>query len=498
MYTAGVKLGGAALVIVAVLGLAGAAAADGPKVYSVGPGKKVRELADLVGKLRPGDVVEVYGNATYKPVKLTDHGTADARITIRGIRVDGKRPVISGGKWTVAFHYAHFNTFEGFEVTGGEQVCIRHQSREIIVRDTVVHHCARHGILGADDESGSLLLDTVEVHHAGGKPQGENLKHPIYIATDSRKWPGSVFRMQFSYIHDVVGGNAVKSRAERTELYYNWIEGAQYYEAELIGPGGRCQGVREDGDVVGNALVQTSSHESGVYVVRVGGDGTGETCGRYRFVNNLFVARGDTDGPLRCHEGIESIELHNNVFFKLGGKPFTQLVRTKECNWTQGEQIFGTHNWVTKGTPVPATVTQSVFGTGPGFADAEAFDFRLTGKGPLVDAGTKDTAVGGTFAFPSPAGLPEYVPPPRKLLAYGKSVRRQAIGPIDIGPYERGSPSARPVRRGKLSAGGAPSSGSGSNRRSLGCAAASRGGDAAIPLAGIVALVWWRRRRTSS
>src|SRR4029453_11388398 len=115
---------------------------------------------------------------------------------------------------------------------------------------------------------------------------------------DSRKYPGSVFRMQFCYIHDVLGGNAVKSRAERTELYYNWIEGAQYYEAELIGPGGRCQGVREDADVVGNALIQTAQHESGVYVVRVGGDGTGETCGRYRFVNNLFVARADTDGPL--------------------------------------------------------------------------------------------------------------------------------------------------------------------------------------------------------
>ena len=33
-----------------------------------------------------------------KPVKLTDHGTEDQKITIRGIRVKGKRPVISGGK----------------------------------------------------------------------------------------------------------------------------------------------------------------------------------------------------------------------------------------------------------------------------------------------------------------------------------------------------------------------------------------------------------------
>ena len=32
------------------------------------------------------------------------------------------------------------------------------------------------------------------------------------------------------------GGNAVKSRAQRNEIYYNWIEGAVYHELELIGP----------------------------------------------------------------------------------------------------------------------------------------------------------------------------------------------------------------------------------------------------------------------
>ncbi len=49
--------------------------------------------------------------------------------------------------------------------------------------------------------------------------------HQIYMATDESAHPGSVFRMQFCYMHDGAGGNNVKSRSERNEIYYNWIEG---------------------------------------------------------------------------------------------------------------------------------------------------------------------------------------------------------------------------------------------------------------------------------
>jgi hypothetical protein len=42
--------------------------------------------------------------------------------------------------------------------------------------------------------------------------------------------PGSVFRLQYCFVHDANGGNNVKSRAERNEIYYNWLEGAVYHE----------------------------------------------------------------------------------------------------------------------------------------------------------------------------------------------------------------------------------------------------------------------------
>lgn len=63
------------------------------------------------------------------------------------------------------------------------------------------------------------------------------------MATDEVAYPGAVFRLQHSYLQDSdytdgvgIGGNLIKSCAERNEIYYNWLEGAFYHELELIGP----------------------------------------------------------------------------------------------------------------------------------------------------------------------------------------------------------------------------------------------------------------------
>ncbi|MCZ7679294.1 MAG: hypothetical protein M5U28_11265 [Sandaracinaceae bacterium] len=71
-----------------------------------------------------------------------------------------------------------------------------------------------------------MLLERVEVHHCGGGDRD----HQIYMATDEVAYPGSVFRMQHCWVHDANSGNNVKSRAERNEIYSNWIEGAYYHE----------------------------------------------------------------------------------------------------------------------------------------------------------------------------------------------------------------------------------------------------------------------------
>src|SRR6266540_4454489 len=178
--------------------------------YQVGPSRTYKKLQDVAALLAAGDLVEVDRNATYPgDLILTRPGTAVNKITIRGLRVNGLRPIISGGTNTIEFRLSDHYVFEGFDVTGGSFRGIYHHADDITIRDTVVHDCPAHGILGADMDSGSLTLEYVEVYHCGNGTG----QHPVYMATDEFAHPGSVFRMQYCYLHDQNGATIFKGRA---------------------------------------------------------------------------------------------------------------------------------------------------------------------------------------------------------------------------------------------------------------------------------------------
>jgi hypothetical protein len=164
----------------------------------------------------------------------------------------------------VQFELSNHYVFENFEVTGGSFRCVFVHAGHITIRDTLVRDCPAQGILGADQNAGWLTLDRVEVTRSGGGTQD----HPIYASSDPFVYPVAVFRMQHSYVHDANGGNAVKSRAERNEIYYNWIEGAHYRELELIGIDAT---IMDDppprpmhSDVVGNVLIKGAGRDAAV------------------------------------------------------------------------------------------------------------------------------------------------------------------------------------------------------------------------------------------
>jgi len=444
--------------------------------YPVGPGRTYTQLSAVRNLLNPGDTVFVDGGSTYASVWFTRSGTAAAPIVIRGLRASGQRPVLSGGVNTVELNGDHY-VFEGFEVTGGSSRCIYHHADSITVRDVVVHDCPNQGILGADQGSGSLLLEFSEVYRCGSGTQN----HQIYMTTDEVNNPGSVFRMQYCYVHDANGGNNVKSRSERNEIYYNWIEGAYYHELELIGPdpGGVSAGwtprlKREDSDVLGNVFWKKPTvalNDSNFAVFRVGGDGTGESHGRYRFVNNTIIA--GTGAVFRCFDSLESVEMHNNVFHRPGGG--LNLTRTVEALWTSGQAVFaGSNNWISTGAiNVPAQWQGTLQGTAPGFTNFGAQDLRpLTG--PLVDAGNVSPAGPPGYAFPNPLFPPAFLPPQRALAANAQI--RPVRGVLDIGAYELDAGS--PIFSGKIPQG---SFSSGKKFRQRGMVGFKRGKGAVTP-----------------
>jgi hypothetical protein len=262
------------------------------------------------------------------------------------------------------------------------------------------------------------------------------------MATDEIHNPGSVFRMQFCYIHDGAGGNNVKSRAERNEIYYNWIEGAYYHELELVGPdagdGGNARLRREDSDILGNVLwkkTKPAGDTDYFNVTRIGGDGTGETHGRYRFVNNTFLCGARP--VFRMFDSLESVEMHNNVFYRIDGNG-VQIMRTVEALWTTGHEVIsGQNNWVQSGsTQIPSEWTGTLMGSTPVFLDLNGNDVRPAGGSPLLNAGASSPSSPPGYPFPSPQFPPLCQPPDHALITVGTATPRVISGTIDIGAFE--------------------------------------------------------------
>lgn len=422
-------------------------------VYQVGPARQYTELGQVTNLLAPGDTVELDGDATYPGGVVFDvNGSPTKKIKVVGIAVNGKRPVLSGGGNTIEAAGDHYE-FSGLEITGGTARCFYHHANDITLRDAFVHDCPKQGVLGADNDSGSFLLEYTEVTRCGGGDRD----HQIYMATDETTFPGSVFRMQYCYIHDSNGGNNVKSRAERNEIYYNWIEGGFYHELELIGPdpaGGAGTAAREDSDVVGNVLVKTRDFA----VVRFGGDATGASSGRYRFVNNtVLTAENGSSAVFRLFDPLQSVQMHNNVFTVLGAGS-VNLLREVEALWTDGRQVSGSNNWVKNGsTNVPGEWTGTLTGDDPGFANAATFNLRPNAGSPLIDAGSGAANGPANFEFPFPLPVPAAHPPDRKVGTPGSSEGRPVMGTLDVGAYELGPIVPLPVGSG--GAGGSASGG---------------------------------------
>jgi hypothetical protein len=420
--------------------LFGSAAAHAT-TYPVGPTRPLTQIGQAMANAAPGDVIEVDGNATYSSVRWTRSGTAAQPIRIVGLPVSGMRPRIQGGTNSVEVEADHV-VVEGFDISGGSSRCFFQHGDHNTLRDSVVHDCPAQGILGADQDSGSFLLEYVEVHHCGGGDRD----HQIYMATDEVAHPGAVFRMQYCYVHDANGGNSVKSRAERNEIYFNWIEGAMYHELELIGPDpeGAASGwsvdlKREDSDVVGNVLRKTSTS----FVARIGGDATGWSKGRYRFVNNTIITATGSGAVFRLFDELESVEMHNNIIVTNGtGGPNVMRANAAEFMWVSGVNIAGSNNWVMTGaTNIPTQWTGTVSGAAAGLTNLTS-DPRPAAGSPVANAGNASLLGAPGFALPNPLWPPGFHPPLRALIPAGTAMARPTSGTIDIGAFELGPTTA--------------------------------------------------------
>ncbi len=426
--------------------------------YTVGPsGRQYTQLSTLFDSvdLAPGDIVLVDGSASYNGDIIMgddDSGSASNPVTVRWRRASGQtRPVLRGGRNTIKFEQSNHVVFEGFEITGGSFTCLFSESHGLVVRDSVIHDCPSHGVLAADQNSGSLTFEYNEVYRSGSG----TTRHSMYIQSDEVAYPGAVFRMRFNYVHSGNGGILMRTRHERSEIYYNWFEGSTNEEVEFVGPDCHTQKPgwtpdlrREDTDFVGNVIVHTSSWRD---AIRAGGDLDGRSQGRVRLVNNtVLFPRGGTAVGVRVLLGVGSLEAHNNVFHQTGsGAPIVleeeHEPETPYCApygtspWANGRKVAGSNNWVKSGsTFVPPEWTGTRTGSNPQLENIAARLLRPISGSGLIDRGNPNPATPANFPFPSPLLLPAYDPPQHAKLPLNGSKARRVVGArIDIGALEQ-------------------------------------------------------------
>jgi hypothetical protein len=348
------------------------------------------------------------------------------------VPVNGQRPVLSGGAATLQIQVSDI-VLDGLELTGGT-VCLRAQADALTFENGVIHGC-NTAVLA---DGGSLTLDHAEVFANGTGPASSQLN----IATDESNYPGAVFRMQFSYVHDAANSRDVLSRAERNELYYNWVEG-NTNELMLVGADAvefPPPLAREDSDIVGNVLVHTASTDTAIF----GGDSIGASSGRYRFVSNTVLTTTPSPGIIALRDNVESLEADDNAFVATAGTE--KIVFSDDAVWVAGVQISGSNNWVSStATNIPTTWVGTLSGTSPGFANLATFALTPAAGSPLIDAGTATPHGPAGHELPNGLFPPIFQPPQRRLDGSGVRVLRPIRAPIDVGAFEGPAGSSVPA-----------------------------------------------------
>ena len=196
------------------------------------------------------------------------------------------------------------------------------------------------GLAGSNNGAGHLFVCSNEFGFNGMTLAGHN----IYLNSDNARHQDLVVTIQNNFIHNAVGTMGFRTRVGRINLHNNFFLDnangqvdlttvslndniATLYNQNNQPPHFSCRfGYRNHNEVMGNLFVLTELFNQDH--VSVGGAGmTLEvTHGRYRFVNNTFVALaggamglgwngGSPNLFIRARFGIESIEMYNNIFY---------------------------------------------------------------------------------------------------------------------------------------------------------------------------------------
>lgn len=381
-------------------------------VYRVGPAEKFKKISEVVGRLNPGDVVELTGNIT-DSFTLEKHGFHDSRITIRGVtRMENSRLVrptitVAAGSRRGINCSGDWNVLENLDLTGASgngapYATISFDCNNLVIRNCRFHHNfqAIHS-WPASGSGGDIVIEFCEFE-ANGAATGWAVY--LYALT-----PGAKATVQHCFFHDATGGHFIKSRYPRNVIRYNWFEN-QYHSAikiinEHIGRGRRPdppENLRPmHSDIVGNVFLQGWSPGPQADILQLGGEEEASpgTEGDFNISHNLFLVSRNDASVVRLHGNVDRLNLYNNIFLGRGISGYKLHERGttwddplskafEEKRGSPDPVIAGANNWIClKATDIPGELTGSLRGANPAFENLLDYAFRPRSGSPLVAAG---------------------------------------------------------------------------------------------------------------
>ncbi len=328
------------------------------------PLRTIQKAADLA---RAGDTIQVYGGIYSQAVIMRFSGQEGKPITLKNAL--GDRPVIQPGQQhqqppghgvLLQAQEGYQNpigwiAIEGLEIRYGWDGIKIYNAHDIVIRNCNIHENWNQGILGNGNR---VLIDRNIIASNGMNPEaGHNLVHGIYAT-------GSAFTIRNNLIY-------------ANTAYGIQVAAYDYKEDSMAGP----EYADAKNWLITNNTLALNKNRAGIVIWQ---DGV-ENC---VVQNNIFYRNGGVNGVLFYTQQDRRHLVRNNIFYPLG----ENLVSSEENAYQ-------------------AINNQQV---DPGFADPEAFDFRLLPGSPAIDAGITDRAPEADFE--------------------GKS--RPRGGSVDIGAYE--------------------------------------------------------------
>ncbi|MFL6719602.1 MAG: hypothetical protein ACJ8G3_24910 [Burkholderiaceae bacterium] len=281
----------------------------GPLTLEVGPGRKIRTIAEAARLARDGDTIlidpGVYGRdvAIFTQDRLTIRAVGGrARLDASGASAEDK------ATWVVRGGHIQVENIEfiGARSSAQNGAGIRFEAGRLVLRNCLFRD-NENGILTSSNRKAELEIENSEFDHNGTV---EGYAHQIYAGEIAR------LRVSGSYFHRTVGGHLLKSRAAYNTIIYNRLTdeagGEASYELEFPN-GGLAY-------VVGN-LIQQSATSPNPAIVAVGLEGYRWPKNALYLVNNTIVDDRAAGGVfLRAAPGLQAIKAVNNLLVGEGSR----------------------------------------------------------------------------------------------------------------------------------------------------------------------------------